>query len=224
MKMILSFLCVLGSVQMAVAGEVKTRSQGVGSEHEFVAETSAAAPVPTDPDSYFGKTLAWYDEGTDVKWDEVRGHWVGRCFAFDAQKKPVNAFLSYLEANGGPGFPSGPAYMDSFYHTGRDQDYYDNFTDYSEEIRDTKRLLRAGVDKGQFQPVTEEPTVTATLDLEPNKRIDFKTEYRMHSGKLVSRMTNLIAQSLYVGHMKKRTQVAAGQVIFSCYYFKKVGN
>lgn len=219
MNKILSFLMVLATAPMAAAGP-QLFSQSAQRGFEFVAEVEPS-PMIVDPNSHFSQTSAWYDQGRDVKWAEMKGFWVGRCFVFD-NPEPTNSFLGYYAKDNGPGVPPS-IYVDSAYYMFRPANAYDRIGDYTKQISETSKLFKKDlVDTGKGAPIVEEPTVTAFTDFEPNSAMDLKSEFRVHGDKLVRRVTNLITQKLLLGNMLERRTIAAGEAVFSCYYFKKV--
>lgn len=179
--------------------------------------------VAADPSSGFGQVLASFDNGQDAKWSDVKGFWIGRCFTFANQNVAKNSMLGYfLIRDPGPAFPDGDAYLGAITYAGKPADHFDKMTDYELEISQTESQLWSLFYAEKTSVVTEEPTVTVLDDLEPNKRPDFKTEYRVSGNTVVRRTTNLISQNLIMSGSTKKVPVRAGQVLISCSYSKQV--
>lgn len=181
-------------------------------------------PVVPDPNSLFAQALEMYEMGLAVRWTDIKGFWVGRCFYFDQENTAVNSFAGYLDPAAGPGFGTMPLAFESTYASGYGADYFDELSSYSSYIKIIKDKIKSENSKGRYSTMSEEPTVNQLYDMEPNNRPDFLTEIRWKDDQIVYKVTNLVQQNLKVGAMKSRIPVAAGQTLFACSYFKRVAD
>lgn len=217
MKNLFVLLTIFVAQSVSAVGPMSMRA---GIKEPIMTIAGAPAVVDPDPNTYLGKTFAWYEAGLATKWIDVKGFWVGRCFWFDEQNTAINSFLGYLASHAGPGFDELPSVIDSIWMPTSTADYFDNLTDYRSAIRDFNTISSPIAHK--YGPVLEDPTVNQLYDMEPNNRPDQLTEIRYHEGKLIVKLTNLIAQTLMTGPMKSRKMVAQNQILSMCYYFRKV--
>lgn len=223
----LLFLMVVGTYQAADAAEAlatKTLTHG-WSEFLYASAgpsgSSTAKIVEPDPNKYFGKANAWYESGQDVKWTDVKGYWVGRCFSFDDQDKAANGMFGYLPSAAGPGFPGEAPLFDVVHRFREPAGSLDSLENYDQVIVEFQKAI---LGQQHYSDMADVPTLSLKYDIEPNNRPDFEYRVRVSGTNLVWRMTNLIAQNLKVGTMKSPRYVAAGQIMFTCYFFKKVAD
>lgn len=184
-----------------------------------LAETPNPSPSPT----IFSILQSWYDQSRNVKWSEIKGSYSGRCYFINKPDQPYPYILTYVNPanDNGPGFPSKLPLMISALQW---PDSSKTFQDYdnapAEKVKELQRDLGKMTKHGAG--VTEDPTVTHKFDIEPNFRVDFLEQYRVHSdGYIVNRVTNLIAQN--ISFQSGNVFVKAGEVPVMCYFFKQVG-
>jgi hypothetical protein len=172
-------------------------------EAPTIASAQPAELVAQDGKSLMDQVVDWYNAGQDVTAADLKGYYSGRCFSFEEPNKAKNSFFGIIGANNGPGFPSEPKILGlMMYDRGEPADRYDNANNVDTFKNDFLELY----------------------DIEGNGRPDFTNAFRKNGDYIVYTTTNLIAQTLHINILSKPKYANVGQVVYSCYYFKKLAD
>ena len=210
------FWCGFAQANVSSTFEMRTDVEDEAQIVQVAAELKAQ-----DGKSRMDQVIDWYNAGQDVTYAEVKGTYVGRCFSFDDPNKGKNNLFATMGVNDGPGFPEQPKFLANItYNNGRPADKYDHVEKASEVSRFFAESYNDSV-KNYYGSVEENP-LRQLGDLEANGRMDFDHRYRKSGDYLVLVVTNLISQKLFVNIMTHSKYANAGDVIFTCYFFKKL--
>jgi len=177
----------------------------------------------TQNETIFSILQSWYENGRNVKWNEIKGSYSGRCYFMNKPDQPYPSILTYAPSldDNGPGFdPVLPLMVEIVQWSDSSKTFqdYDNIS--ADEVKDFQKYIRTYLAK-YSAGLVEDPTVTQKYDLEPNNRPDFLQEYRVYDSYIVHRATNLIGQNL--GLPSGNVFVKENQVFSMCYFFTQVG-
>lgn len=173
--------------------------------------------------SYFDEVSKWYDQGTEVSFEDVKHGWSGRCFTKVDPNTPSNSILISIDENAaGPAFPA-KKYLGLLFSSGNPANFFDNY-DIEKDSEVTAKTLQESITKKQTQEVIiDNGTLTWTLDFEPNQRPDTKHFVRRYKDFIVIREDNLIeGNSLYSETLQRTISGVKKGPWSTCYYFKNL--
>jgi hypothetical protein len=165
----------------------------------------------------------WFNKGTPVNWNQIRGTYAGRCYSFEAGSAPIGALLTYVEEGSGWRWSRSKAFPKVFaplFGVDQTTDTGDNAS--WGMIRQAKETLAQA--DGAYLQFKEDPTVSMAIDIDQNGRMDFVEEYRKYGLDFVSIKTLQVTQKMHLLGMKSARKVKAGEVVYACFYSRKLAD
>lgn len=168
--------------------------------------------------NYHKQLLSWFETGTEVSFEEVKGGWSGRCFGNSPNSNPYNSIIVGLETNDvGPAFPP-RQYLIKEYQENEKSDYFDNYNPISDYDRIKQRLLDF-IDNYKIQQTSKiDGTLTWTTGRTSDDLPTSLNSVRRHNDFLIFRRENLVLNK----NDKKNTSTFKKETWEACYYFKNL--
>jgi len=226
LKSLLVFVLSLSSTLAFAQGDLSVFNISVFSA---AIETTADTPLVDLPLPQTGSTRlealeSWYNQGSPLTFAEFKGYYSGRCFSRSDKNKPMAAMIGYYSKeskndDAGPGFnePNQPkigGLLD--FNSASSPTYFDD--EANAETRKNELTSRNAAIYDNVSKYSESPTLSFTVDWEPNGNPDEKHELKAYKGYIVDRWTAQYRQK-YGNH----GVLNPGDTLFMCYFFKKLG-
>ena len=168
-------------------------------------------------DDIFGILLAWFQTGTNVKYDEAKGFYSGRCYYVDTRRLADASLLGIARVvypnDNGPAFP--PTVVQKIVELGAigvAANYFDNFTYFQAQ-------QQIGLMWDKYSPLQDfNGTISSVINQVPPTTLAVKK----NGNYLVMVLSANSDGVLVPRNQKNPIQVLAGQVWGMCYYFKNI--
>lgn len=216
-------------IAVALSGAFAQASEGISAMNleSSTLETSAdvlnmSSDISATTSSRFNTVLSWFSQGHAMRFADFKGFHAGRCFARNNQDKPLAAMIGYYQertsSDAGPGFieQNPPKIQGLLGNYAIAPEFFDNEASFERNKADFNLKVPAVFAK--TSNYVEYPTLSFTFDWENNGNPDERHEFVTYQNYIIQKWTAAFPQKY--GDFGRLTP---GDVIYMCYYFKKLG-
>ncbi|WP_413291493.1 hypothetical protein [Bdellovibrio sp. HCB337] len=225
MKSLLVFAMTLsGAFAQASDGISAFNLESIFSQSQTeVLNASETQDISASSDTRFNTILSWYKAGESVTFAEIKGFHAGRCFKRNAQNQPIGAMFGYYQEeasdDAGPGFVErNPAKINGLMimNNALPADYFDNDDKFADNKSQFERLVSPLLK--HLSNYVDYPTLSYTNDWETNGNPDERHEFKTYQNYIIEKWTAAFPQKY-----ADMGRLNPGDVMYMCYYFKKLG-